>query len=253
MLKSFDCRRSLFSARQQCFYVIPKCCDYNSRVKVLKINRRQFSILCQQESGGNSLSTFEDVPLFPDTSGLLGPQVTGETQEKEKDASTKINDVQLKSGKGMDYSVLKTCLLEGEFQKADDETRAKLIELAGDGAKTRGWVYFSEVKTIPAEDLQTMNDLWLASSNGNFGYSVQKQIWKQVDQNWSKFFKKIDWTVGEQNFYRKWPQEFIYSTEAAKGHLPLTNCLRGTQLFQAIMEHPAFETVVGEEVPEWMK
>lgn len=40
--------------------------------------------------------------------------------------------------------------------------------------------------------------------------------------------------------YRKWPAEFNYSYEAPKGHMPLTNALRGTQLFQAIMEHPAF-------------
>ena len=32
--------------------------------------------------------------------------------------------------------------------------------------------------------------------------------------------------------YRKWPSEFDYSQAAPKGHLPLTNALRGTQLFQ---------------------
>ena len=40
---------------------------------------------------------------------------------------------------------------------------------------------------------------------------------------------------------RKWPKGFTYSLDAVKGHLPLTNCLRGTQLFKAILEHPAFE------------
>jgi hypothetical protein len=45
---------------------------------------------------------------------------------------------------------------------------------------------------------------------------------------------------GENNVYLKWPAEFNYSYEAVKGHMPLTNALRGTQLFQAIMEHPAF-------------
>ena len=45
---------------------------------------------------------------------------------------------------------------------------------------------------------------------------------------------------GRDNNYRKWPQEFTYSLDAVKGHLPLTNALRGTQLFEAIMEHPAF-------------
>ena len=32
----------------------------------------------------------------------------------------------------------------------------------------------------------------------------------------------------------------MYSADAPKGHLPLTNALRGTRLFEAIMEHEAF-------------
>jgi hypothetical protein len=52
----------------------------------------------------------------------------------------------------------------------------------------------------------------------------------QAGRRWPKFFKAINWVQGENT----------YSFEAAKGHMPLTNALRGTQLFQAIMEHPAF-------------
>ena len=56
---------------------------------------------------------------------------------------------------------------------------------------------------------------------------------------------------------RKWPQEFKYNLDAPKGHLPLTNCLRGTQLFKAILEHPAFDRPAqGEEgnaKPDWLK
>lgn len=37
---------------------------------------------------------------------------------------------------------------------------------------------------------------------------------------------------GENNVYRKWPAEFMYTMDAPKGHLPLTNALRGTQLIQ---------------------
>ena len=45
--------------------------------------------------------------------------------------------------------------------------------------------------------------------------------------------------------YSKWPGEFKYEASAAKGHLPLTNALRGTQLFEAILEHPAFAAPAG--------
>jgi hypothetical protein len=82
---------------------------------------------------------------------------------------------------------------------------------------------------------------------------------------WDKFFKAIDWVQGEFNVYRKWPGEFNYDSPlepkaAPKGHLPLTNALRGTQLFQAILEHPAWddspqgvEGKSGSKGPEWLK
>jgi len=83
--------------------------------------------------------------------------------------------------------------------------------------------------------------LWRSASKGKFGYSVQRELFIQTARRWPKFFRQIDWTTGENNIYRKWPAEFIYSMDAVKGHLPLTNALRGTQLFQALLQHPAFD------------
>ena len=65
----------------------------------------------------------------------------------------------------LDYSPLRDALQKGEFEKADDITRANLIQLAGPDAQKRGWVYFSEVQFISAADLQTMDTLWRAASN----------------------------------------------------------------------------------------
>lgn len=138
----------------------------------------------------------------------------------------------------MDYVALRDLLKEGQFREAEDETRALLIRLAGEGAVKRNWVYFTEVKSISVADFRTMDNLWKASSGGKFGFSVQKEIWMQNAKRWPKFFKAIDWVTGENNVYRKWPAEFTYSKDAVRGHLPLTNALRGTQLFQAILEHP---------------
>lgn len=44
---------------------------------------------------------------------------------------------------GLDYSALRDYLAEGDVRKADDETRALLIKMAGQGAVQRGWVYFT--------------------------------------------------------------------------------------------------------------
>mmetsp|Transcript_13013 Transcript_13013/g.47565 ORF Transcript_13013/g.47565 Transcript_13013/m.47565 type:complete len:293 (+) Transcript_13013:186-1064(+) len=152
-------------------------------------------------------------------------------------------EVALESDLGVDYSTLEGLLKIGDWQAADDETREKLCVIAGEGAAERKWVYFTEVANIPVKDLKTMDNLWVSYSGGRFGYSVQKKLWKASKERWSVFFARIDWTTGEQKAYRKWPQEFIYKSDAAEGHLPLTNALRGTQLFEAIFNHPAFDEV----------
>jgi len=148
---------------------------------------------------------------------------------------------------GVDYTTLRDRLRAGEWEEADNETRRLLIVLAGADAQKRGWVYFTEVKNISVADLGTMDKLWVAYSKGNYGYSVQRKIWLQCKKEWGPFFKKIDWTTGGNNTYRKWPEDFQWRADAAKGHLPLTNALRGTQLITAIFEHPA---IAGADGPK---
>ncbi len=72
----------------------------------------------------------------------------------------------------LDYGPLRDALQQGEFEKADDITRANLIQLAGPDAQKRGWVYFSEVHFIAAADLQTMDTLWRAASNQRWATDV---------------------------------------------------------------------------------
>ena len=71
----------------------------------------------------------------------------------------------------MDYSPLRDALQQGNFQEADDITRANLITLAGPDAEKKGWVYFSEVKFIPSTDLQTIDKLWRAATNNRCSIS----------------------------------------------------------------------------------
>lgn len=182
------------------------------------------------------------MPLFQGSSAdLMGPKSSG-TSSAGDSIESALDAVELKSGRGVDYEPLREALKEQDFLKADDIHRKKLIEVAGEAAQERGWVWFSEVGEIPIEDMQTFDELWKAGSRGKFGFSVQRQVWRACNEQWSKFFLAIDWLQGENLNYRAWPAEFVYDLDTAcKGHLPLTNALRGTQLFQAILQHPAFD------------
>ena len=149
-------------------------------------------------------------------------------------------DETLRRQMGVDYAPLKALLEAGEWEKADDEHRRLMCVLAGEDAEDREWVYFTEVDNMPVTDLRTIDELWKFYSNNRFGFSVQRKIWISQKKQWAKFFKKIDWTTGENGDYRKFPQEFQWRADAAPGHMPLTNALRGTQLLAALLEHPAF-------------
>lgn len=155
------------------------------------------------------------------------------------------------------FDELDRLLAEKNFRQADEETRRLLIALAGDAAQKRGYVYFSEVKFIAADDLKAIDELWQKHSEGKFGYSVQKRIFEKVNRDFTKLFMKIGWmkkldTEMEQYNYRAFPTEFVWelTEETPEGHLPLTNALRGTQLMSNILGHPAFGGAIEGEIEE---
>uniref|UniRef100_A0A0D9XR48 GUN4-like domain-containing protein n=1 Tax=Leersia perrieri TaxID=77586 RepID=A0A0D9XR48_9ORYZ len=153
--------------------------------------------------------------------------------------------------------LLSSQLAERDYRQADKTTRALLIELAGESARRRGYVFFSEVQFISTEDLQAIDALWREHSDGKFGYSVQRRLWEKSRRDFTRFFIKVGWmkkldTEVEQFNYRAFPDEFMWelNDETPEGHLPLTNALRGTQLLGNIFTHPAFEEDQEEEAEE---
>jgi len=146
--------------------------------------------------------------------------------------------VQLRSSANIDYTPLQQLLALQEFQEADRLTLEKLCELAGGTASVRKWLYFTQVESLPVADLQTMNTLWKVHSESKFGFSVQREIWLSSGKNWDKLWPLIGWKKG--NNWTRYPQEFIWDLSAPRGHLPLSNQLRGVQPFSALMAHPAW-------------
>lgn len=146
--------------------------------------------------------------------------------------------VPLRSERAIDYSLLQTLLIQQDLQAADKLTLEKLCELAGETALQRRWLYFSEVERFPTTDLQTINTLWLVFCEGRFGFSVQRELWLGVGKNWDRLWEQIGWRNG--NSWTRYPNEFTWSLTAPKGHLPLSNQLRGVRVLAALLSHPAW-------------
>ena len=146
--------------------------------------------------------------------------------------------VPLRSEVGIDYLPLQQRLALADFLAADRLTLEKLCELAGAAAIQRKWLYFSEVENFPITDLQTINTLWFIHSQGKFGFSVQRELWLSLGKNWEKLWPKIGWKTG--NNWTRYPNEFTWDLSAPRGHLPLSNQLRGVRVIASLLSHPAW-------------
>lgn len=147
--------------------------------------------------------------------------------------------VALQSDQGVDYTQLQQLLVNQDFQAADRLTLQKLCELAGPTAVQRKWLYFTEVENFTSLDLQTIDNLWLVHSEGKFGFSVQREIWLGLGKNWEKLWSKIGWKSG--NNWTRYPDQFTWNLSAPRGHLPLSNQLRGVRVIASLLSHPAWK------------
>ncbi len=153
--------------------------------------------------------------------------------------------VPLCSEVGIDYLPLQQRLALADFLAADRLTLEKLCELAGSAAIQRKWLYFSEVENFPITDLQTINTLWYIHSQGKFGFSVQRELWLSLGKNWEKLWPKIGWKAG--NNWTRYPNEFTWDLSAPRGHLPLSNQLRGVRVIASLLSHPAWTSSSKED------
>ena len=137
----------------------------------------------------------------------------------------------------INYDGLQLNLLNQNFEEADRLTSAYLRKLAGKVAENRGYVFYSEVKNIPGEDLVTIDRLWNIYSQGKFGFSNQAKLLKSVGKRYDLLWPKIGWK--NDGIWTRYPTAFSWSLNAPDGHMPLVNQLRGVRLMDSILRHPS--------------
>lgn len=144
----------------------------------------------------------------------------------------------LQSDSNINYHDLQKLLIEKEFLKADLLTQQKLKELAK--LQGREWLYFTDIKKVPSNDLQIIDKLWRIHSLDKFGFSIQRNLWLSVNKNWKQLWNKIGWEVDNQAL--RYPNEFIWNINAPKGHLPLFNQLRGVHVLSELFNHKTWDS-----------
>nr|UAD84087.1 hypothetical protein [Gracilaria changii] len=144
--------------------------------------------------------------------------------------------IDLKSSLKFNYQPLQDLLIKHDFQQADKLTQFYLCSLANLGQKSkRNWLYFTDILSLPSEDLYILDKLWRVYSRNKFGFSIQRKIWLSNNCNWDKLWLHIGWNIS--GIPLRYPTEFIWSIHAPDGHLPLFNQLRGLQVIAALFNH----------------
>lgn len=129
------------------------------------------------------------------------------------------------------YFNLQELLLARRWREADQETLNIMLKLAG--REKEGWLRVEDIKNFPSTHLKTLDKLWVKSSKGHFGFTVQKRI-LQMSKNcglfgYETFDEIVGWRVkGYLNEKYSWlvkEQHLRFSMNAPVGHLPVKWCV----------------------------
>ena len=148
----------------------------------------------------------------------------------------KKNPVELLSAKGIDYRELEKLLKTKEWRKADELTARLMYQVAGREQEKEAWLREEDIKKFPCEDLLTIDLLWVHYSNGKFGFSVQKKLWRECggevgQQNYDiykEFARRIGWYYppkfshgdGDWGTYFEFMDKTQNAQSSAKASLP---------------------------------
>lgn len=120
------------------------------------------------------------------------------------------------------YTTLETLLSDGKWREADEVTYRLMLKVTS--RDEEGWMRPQDISTFPCEDLLTIDRLWTISSQGKFGFGVQKAIYQSLSdeaenfqQIWQQFCIRIGWCV--EGKWLTYP-ECIFHLAAPMGHLP---------------------------------
>jgi len=105
--------------------------------------------------------------------------------------------VELLSTKAIDYSELENLLKSQEWNKADKLTAKLMLKVAN--REKEGWLNEDSVKIFSCIDLQTIDQLWVHYSDGEFGFSVQKN-WLKVGTETLKQVGLLYWGMGKYSY-----------------------------------------------------
>ncbi len=159
---------------------------------------------------------------------------------------------------GGSFHTLNELLQSKKWEEADWET-AKIIYAIAQYELPDSHHYKSyppdyivpeHIKVIPKKYLNNIDKLWTKHSNGRFGFSVQKRIWKSLCEQAEMYYSFDNDKFGDLVGWRK-EEDWLYFVDlydslktAAPGHLPLGYMLRSDELEKCEVDFDILEVII---------
>jgi hypothetical protein len=123
---------------------------------------------------------------------------------------------QVKPEISVDYTRLEKLLAAEKWEEADEETVSLMLKITN--REHTGWLDLDSLTNFSCNCLNSIDQLWLKYSNERFGFSVQKQIFKEVGKDYYKLGDRLGWRQGGEWLYYR---DLKFDISAPIGHLPL--------------------------------
>ncbi|HEY9618897.1 MAG TPA: GUN4 domain-containing protein [Crinalium sp.] len=118
----------------------------------------------------------------------------------------------------IDYTHLQNLLFNKRWREADEETLALMLKATG--RDKAGWLDKAAIAQFPCTDLNTIDQLWVKHSNGQFGFSVQHQIYTSLPKpDAAMFGDRVGWWLPNMRIFVNY-SNLTFNPQAKKGHLP---------------------------------
>ena len=129
-------------------------------------------------------------------------------KRRQDEAETTASPQKTKPDYKVNYTQLSNYLTHKEWKKADEETLNIMSEIC-EKQKDNFWNE-EDINRIPCSEILEIDKLWRESSNNNFGFTIQKNIWEKLesidreDIIQEKFAEKVGWSQNQE--YLDWDQ-----------------------------------------------
>ncbi|MFE4108220.1 GUN4 domain-containing protein [Almyronema epifaneia] len=120
----------------------------------------------------------------------------------------------------LDYQDLDNLLSEQDWEAADRAT-ADLLRQAANQLEAIA-LPTEAIAHLPCADLHRLDQLWTQHSRGQFGFSVQREIYTSLDYNAVQFSHAVGWTpwaIKPFAFFRFYSR-LNFSLDAPRGQFP---------------------------------